>query len=191
MSQTIDIKVPDIGDFKDVPVIEIFVKVGDTVKAEDPLVSLESDKATMDIPSPYSGVVKALKIKVGDKVATSGADGSHAELRSVPERSAWHVPDGFDVKLASVMPVAFGTADDCLFEFGRLRGDLDPRPERQAGHPRQNRFGLGRQHALVEVGPVHQTVGEIDDDRCRQRHPRCERQIHAHQLHGNFLRPRN
>ncbi len=59
--------------------------------------------------------------KVGDKVATSGAFGSHAELRSVPARSAWHVPPGFDVKLASVMPVAFGTADDCLFEFGHLK----------------------------------------------------------------------
>ena len=59
--------------------------------------------------------------KVGDKVATSGAFGSHAELRSVPARSAWHVPAGFDVKLASVMPVAFGTADDCLFEFGHLK----------------------------------------------------------------------
>jgi NADPH2:quinone reductase len=61
------------------------------------------------------------KFKVGDKVATSGADASHAEIRSVPERSAWHVPDGFDVKLAAVMPVAFGTADDCLFEFGHLK----------------------------------------------------------------------
>jgi NADPH2:quinone reductase len=59
--------------------------------------------------------------KVGDKVATSGAFGSHAELRSVPARSAWHVPEGFDVKKASVMPVAFGTADDCLFEFGHLK----------------------------------------------------------------------
>jgi NADPH2:quinone reductase len=59
--------------------------------------------------------------KVGDKVATSGAFGSHAELRSVPARSAWLVPPGFDVKLASVMPVAFGTADDCLFEFGHLK----------------------------------------------------------------------
>ncbi|MGB8419197.1 biotin/lipoyl-containing protein, partial [Paraburkholderia sp.] len=51
MNQSIDIKVPDIGDFQDVPVIEIYVKVGDTVKAEDPLVSLESDKATMDVPA--------------------------------------------------------------------------------------------------------------------------------------------
>ena len=60
MSNLIDIKVPDIGDFKDVPVIEVFVKVGDTVKAEDPLVSLESDKATMDVPAPHGGVVKAI-----------------------------------------------------------------------------------------------------------------------------------
>ena len=59
--------------------------------------------------------------RVGDKVATSGAFGSHAELRSVPARSAWLVPPGWDVKLASVMPVAFGTADDCLFEFGHLK----------------------------------------------------------------------
>ena len=58
MSNAIDIKVPDIGDFKDVPVIEIFVKVGDTVKAEDPLVSLESDKATMDVPAPRGGKVE-------------------------------------------------------------------------------------------------------------------------------------
>ena len=56
-----DIKVPDIGDFKDVPVIEIFVKPGDFVEAETPLVSLESDKATMDVPSSAAGVVKEVK----------------------------------------------------------------------------------------------------------------------------------
>ncbi len=69
MSNVFDIKVPDIGDFKDVPVIEVFVKVGDTVKAEDPLISLESDKATMDVPAPHGGVVKAIGVKVGDKVS--------------------------------------------------------------------------------------------------------------------------
>ena len=69
MSGLIDIKVPDIGDFKDVPVIEIFVKPGDKVKAEDPLVSLESDKATMEVPSPRDGVVKSVVAKVGDKVS--------------------------------------------------------------------------------------------------------------------------
>ncbi len=68
MSQIIEVKVPDIGDFKDVPIIEIAVKPGDTVKAEDALLTLESDKATMDVPSPAAGVVKELKVKVGDRV---------------------------------------------------------------------------------------------------------------------------
>ena len=68
MSQAIDIKVPDIGDFKDVPVIEIYVKVGDTVKAEDPLVSLESDKATMDVPAPLAGVVKAIQVRLATRL---------------------------------------------------------------------------------------------------------------------------
>ena len=67
--ETIEVKVPDIGDFKDVPVIEVFVKPGDAVKAEDPLITLESDKATMDVPAPAAGTVQALKVKVGDKVS--------------------------------------------------------------------------------------------------------------------------
>src|SRR5260221_1962588 len=66
---TIDIKVPDIGDFKDVPVIEILVKPGDKVAKEDSLVTLESDKATMEVPSTHAGTVKEVKVKVGDKVA--------------------------------------------------------------------------------------------------------------------------
>ena len=69
MSNLVEVKVPDIGDFKDVPIIELLVKAGDTVKAEDSLMTLESDKATMDIPSPVSGIVTELKVKVGDKVA--------------------------------------------------------------------------------------------------------------------------
>ncbi len=69
MSSILEVKVPDIGDFKDVPVIGIEVSPGDTVKAEDPLVTLESDKATMEVPSPAAGVVKEIKLKIGDKVA--------------------------------------------------------------------------------------------------------------------------
>ncbi len=65
----IEVKVPDVGDFKDIPVIEVFVKPGDTVKPEDSLVTLESDKATMDVPSPAAGVVKELKVKLGDRVS--------------------------------------------------------------------------------------------------------------------------
>jgi len=69
MSNLIDVNVPDIGDFKDISVIEILVKVGDTVKKEDSLVSLESDKATMEVPSTHAGVVRELKVKLGDKVS--------------------------------------------------------------------------------------------------------------------------
>jgi pyruvate dehydrogenase E2 component (dihydrolipoamide acetyltransferase) len=61
--------IPDIGDFKDVPVIEVLVKAGDEVKTEDSLVSLESDKATIEIPSPYSGLIKEVLVKPGDKVS--------------------------------------------------------------------------------------------------------------------------
>lgn len=62
------IKVPDIGDFDEVAVIEVLVNVGDTVKAEQSLITVESDKASMEIPSSAAGVVKALAVKVGDKV---------------------------------------------------------------------------------------------------------------------------
>ena len=65
----IEVKVPDIGDFKNVPVIEINVKPGDIVKADDPLIVLESDKASMEVPAPQGGKVIEIKLKVGDKVA--------------------------------------------------------------------------------------------------------------------------
>src|ERR1700716_1938793 len=68
-----DVLVPDIGDFKNIPVIEVLVKPGDTVNAEDSLITLESDKATMEVPAPFAGVVKELKIKPGDKVSQGAA----------------------------------------------------------------------------------------------------------------------
>ena len=69
MSNVIEVKVPDIGDFKDIPVIEVLVKPGDSVQAETSLVTLESDKATMEVPSPEAGTVKEIKVKVGDKLS--------------------------------------------------------------------------------------------------------------------------
>jgi pyruvate dehydrogenase E2 component (dihydrolipoamide acetyltransferase) len=68
-TDAVEVKVPDIGDFADVPVIEVHVAEGDTVAAEDPLVTLESDKATMDVPSPAEGVVQRLAVSVGDRVS--------------------------------------------------------------------------------------------------------------------------
>ena len=65
---TRELKVPDLGDFKDVPVIEVLVKPGDSLRAEQPVVVLESEKATMEVPATEAGTVKQLKVKVGDKV---------------------------------------------------------------------------------------------------------------------------
>ena len=84
---TIEVKVPDIGDFSDIPVITVFVNAGDTVAADDPLIELESDKATMEVPSPAAGKVKEVKLSAGDRVsegslvlileaAGAGAEGS-------------------------------------------------------------------------------------------------------------------
>ena len=69
MANNIEVKVPDIGGYDDVPVIELLVAVGDTVKQDQGLVTLESDKATMEVPSSAAGKVVALKVKVGDKVS--------------------------------------------------------------------------------------------------------------------------
>jgi pyruvate dehydrogenase E2 component (dihydrolipoamide acetyltransferase) len=94
------VAVPDIGDFDAVPVIEILVAVGDEVNAEDPIVTLESDKATMDVPAPYGGVVKAIEVSVGDQVGQGSAlmviaqtdgdagAGEPAEQATAVERSA-------------------------------------------------------------------------------------------------------
>jgi pyruvate dehydrogenase E2 component (dihydrolipoyllysine-residue acetyltransferase) len=68
MGEIREVAVPDIGDFKDVPIIEVAVKVGDRVKAEAPLITLESDKASMEVPSPSAGTVKSLAVKIGDRV---------------------------------------------------------------------------------------------------------------------------
>jgi dihydrolipoamide dehydrogenase len=98
MGKTLEVKIPDIGGFDDVPVIEVMVKAGDTVKAEDPLLTLESDKATMDVPSPADGTVTTVKVKVGDKVSegtliallelTEGA----AAVTAAPAPSAPSIP---------------------------------------------------------------------------------------------------
>lgn len=69
MAQIIDIKVPDIGDFSDVPVIEVLIAPGDTVEKETSLITLETDKATMEVPSPQAGVIQSVKVKVGDRVS--------------------------------------------------------------------------------------------------------------------------
>ena len=94
-----DIKVPDIGDFTDVPVVSVLVSVGDTVAEEDPLIELESDKATMEVPSPAAGVIKEIKVGEGDKVSEGsvimvleGADAGDAPAEAPQEAPAAAAP---------------------------------------------------------------------------------------------------
>ncbi|QBY55633.1 dihydrolipoyllysine-residue acetyltransferase [Cupriavidus oxalaticus] len=136
-----EIRIPDIGDFKDVPVIEILVKVGDTVKAEDPLVSLESDKATMDVPAPLSGVVREIRVKVGDTVsegsiimalatddalATATAPAAPALLAApAPAAPAPTSPSGVDeaaFRLAYAGPAVRKLARESGVDLGKVRG---------------------------------------------------------------------
>ena len=90
----VEVKVPDIGDYHDVPVIDVCVKVGDTVKVDDALVTLESDKATMDVPSSVAGVVREIRVKLGDKVSEGAvvvvvdSGGDSAAVASVPAAPA-------------------------------------------------------------------------------------------------------
>ena len=99
MTEFKQVLVPDIGNFKDVEIIEMMVKVGDSVQAEDALVTLETDKATMDVPSPFSGVVKELKVKVGDKVSEGAlialieASGESIQIPPSPPLPKWETTD--------------------------------------------------------------------------------------------------
>src|ERR1700693_148880 len=117
---TIEVKVPDIGNFKDVPVIEVLVKPGDQVKPEDALVTLESDKATMDVPSPSAGRIKDLKVKVGDKVSegsviltleTAGAAAPQQAKAEAPRKAAPPAqPSAPSTSSAAPAPSASGKA---------------------------------------------------------------------------------
>jgi pyruvate dehydrogenase E2 component (dihydrolipoamide acetyltransferase) len=92
MSKLIEIHVPDIGDYSDVPVIEVLVKVGDVIEKEQSVVTLESDKATMDVPSSHAGLVKEIKVKVGDLISEGAlvlvVESSDAAAASAPVASA-------------------------------------------------------------------------------------------------------
>jgi dihydrolipoamide dehydrogenase len=90
---TVEVKVPNIGDFKDVEVIELMVKAGDTIKVDQSLVTVESDKASMEIPSTHAGVVQSITVKVGDKInegtlllTVEEAAGAAAPRRRQPNR---------------------------------------------------------------------------------------------------------
>lgn len=115
-----EVRVPDIGDFKDVPVIEILVKPGDTVKAEDPLITLESDKATMEVPAPLGGTVQEIKVRVGDKVSQGAvvltlATSSAVAQASAPTPPAPGAAPPAPATTAAATPAPTGAIDEAAF----------------------------------------------------------------------------
>ncbi|VVE39632.1 dihydrolipoyllysine-residue acetyltransferase [Pandoraea cepalis] len=119
MSQVIEVKVPDIGDFKDLPVIDVLVKAGDKIDAEQALITLESDKATMDVPSPAAGIIKALSLKVGDEVSegsliltleTANGSGAQASAAAAPAPTPAAAPQAAAPAAAPAAPAASATA---------------------------------------------------------------------------------
>jgi len=119
---TIEVRVPDIGDFKDVPVIEVFVKPGDIVQADDPLVTLESDKATMEVPAPIGGVVEGVRVGVGERVSegtalltlktsSTGAEpASRSTPPSYPDNADRAIPPIGTAQSAAMAPTPAATA---------------------------------------------------------------------------------
>ncbi|MEQ1836512.1 MAG: dihydrolipoyllysine-residue acetyltransferase [Candidatus Nitrotoga sp.] len=118
MAEIKQVLMPDIGDSKDVPVIEVMVKAGDTVKAEQSLLTLETDKATMDVPAPFDGVVKSVSVKVGDKISEGALillmETSTAETSTVVSPTATPAP----VKEATITPVTTPTATPIVAPTG-------------------------------------------------------------------------
>ena len=125
MAKIVEVKVPDIGDFKDVEVIEVLVKPGDTVAKEQSLVSLESDKAAMEIPSPEAGVVKELVVKLGDKVSQGSvilkmeaAEGQQPAAKSEPAKLEPAKPESVTPAAAAPSPQAASSYDCDMLVLG-------------------------------------------------------------------------
>src|SRR5262245_6691660 len=165
MSNLVEVKVPDIGDFKDVPVIEVLVKPGDSVSKEDPLISLESDKATMEVPAPQAGVVKELKLKVGDKVSqgsliltleAAAADRPAASAPAAPAaRSPQPAPAARAAEARPVPPPAATPAPPYAGAKGDIHAEVLVLGAGPGGYTAAFRAAdLGKQVVLVERYPT-------------------------------------
>ncbi|MGC2164798.1 MAG: dihydrolipoyl dehydrogenase [Gallionella sp.] len=161
MSHTIDVKVPDIGDFKDVAIIEVFVNAGETVTAEQSLITLETDKAAMEVPSPATGTVKSLKVKVGDKVSkgsmiltieTSDEAVTAIELPSTTAAAAAATPDAQGPVISA--PASSDIPVNESFAKGDIHAEVLVLGAGPGGYTAAFRAAdLGKQVVLVEKFP--------------------------------------
>jgi pyruvate dehydrogenase E2 component (dihydrolipoamide acetyltransferase) len=139
-----EVKVPDIGNFKDVEVIEVMVKPGDTVAKEQGLITLETDKAAMDVPSPYAGTVKALKVKKGDKVS----EGSLVLIMDAAEEAVKPTAAPQKAAAPAVTPIAPKPA-----------APAPAAPATPASLPPINESGFGKAHAGPSVRKFARELG--------------------------------
>jgi pyruvate dehydrogenase E2 component (dihydrolipoamide acetyltransferase) len=160
MATTTDVSVPDLGDFADVPVIEIHVAPGDVVHNEDPLVTLESDKATMDIPSPAAGTVRELRVKVGDLVSCGSpillldTEGAAVEPPPLTDQQEPPALDAADPVAAAREPAARSVAEAPVAGAAAGAGDLGA----AAGMSAAAGAGAGAE-ALADFDGVHASPG--------------------------------
>ena len=163
MSNMIEVKVPDIGDFKDIPVIEVLVKPGDAVNKEDALVTLESDKATMEVPAPVAGTVKELRIKIGDKVSEGsvillleGTAPAKAEAPAQPPApQPAEAPKQAPAPAAAKTPPAPAATSATPIVKGDIHGDVVVLGSGPGGYTAAFRAAdLGKQTILIERYPA-------------------------------------
>jgi pyruvate dehydrogenase E2 component (dihydrolipoamide acetyltransferase) len=154
LSKTIEIRVPDIGDFKDVPVIEVLVKEGDRVQAEDGLVTLESDKATMEVPAPAAGTVRELRLKLEDKVS----QGDLVAILEVEEAAVMEAPAAAEntVETAPPRETARAPAAEVVEAVPEVARDAAPQASAPAG------AGAGQQdpESGLEAAAAEALAGE-------------------------------
>jgi len=167
VSRLVSVEVPDIGDFQDVPIIEILVSPGDEIAVDDPLITLESDKATMDVPAPFAGVVRELQVKVGDRVSQgtvllaieSSADGGPptpskasavASDRAPTEAAA---PDSIGGALAAEPPVAAPTPPAPVDGGAPAAARSASAPARARSASGLAKTGPGWSHSAATTGP--------------------------------------
>ena len=194
MSNVIEVKVPDIGGYQDVPVIEVFVKPGDSVKREDSLVTLESDKATMEVPSPAAGVVKELRVKVGDKVSEGAlvltlepsGDGAAGEKPSAEKPAPARSPQS----AAPAAPAAHQPAPQAPHPQSLSRGERDA-SSAPADATARMEAGFARAHASPSVRRFARELG-VDLARVKGAGPkeRVLKEDVQNYVKGELSRPR-
>ncbi len=171
MAALTEVLVPDIGDFEDVPVVEILVTVGDAIAKDDPLITLESDKATMEIPAPFGGVVKEIKVKLEDRIAEGAViltlEVDDDAVPAPPEPAVEAAPTQDGAGAAGTVTAAASDAVHASPVARRMARDLGVDIASVEGSGRRGRITKDDVRAIAEAGPA--PVGDGHPAAARER----------------------